>query len=259
MRREQIQKICLNHALTPEVEYLVKDAKSWQFVVNDFSEGELEVDNFCIRFKTDEIAKDFKQAIDDALSGTSKPLQNGNGNNHNDQPSSASVTENLTAAERQQIVDLQLPNDFFNYKNHEQCTGCRGCNADEFVFSEVKDTNFGQFDDNPLPLVMPAKTEKKNDLSKGLTSSFSFGSAAPQTTGSLFGGNSFKTITPFGGNENKTPTFSFGQSTNTFGNVTASGTLFQSAAATPPQTTTQGKFFLGEISMANDLIKWFFI
>lgn len=71
MRREQILKICLNHALTPELEYKKKDEKSWEFVVNDFSEGELEANVFSLRFKNKEIADEFKEAIDKALSGKS--------------------------------------------------------------------------------------------------------------------------------------------------------------------------------------------
>lgn len=71
MRREQILKICLNHALTSDIEYKKKDDKSWEFVVNDFSEGELEANVFSLRFKNKEIAEEFRTAIDNALSGSS--------------------------------------------------------------------------------------------------------------------------------------------------------------------------------------------
>lgn len=71
MRREQILKICLNHALTSDIEYKKKDDKSWEFVVNDFSEGELEANVFSLRFKNKEIAEEFKAAIDKALTGSS--------------------------------------------------------------------------------------------------------------------------------------------------------------------------------------------
>lgn len=69
MRREQILKICLNHVLNDEVEYKVKDDKSWHFITNDFSEGEVELMQFCLRFKTPEIAVEFRQAVRDALAG----------------------------------------------------------------------------------------------------------------------------------------------------------------------------------------------
>lgn len=69
MRREQILKICLNHVLNDEVEYKVKDDKSWHFIVNDFSEGEVELMQFCLRFKTSEIAQEFREALRDTLAG----------------------------------------------------------------------------------------------------------------------------------------------------------------------------------------------
>lgn len=75
MRREQILKICLNHVLNNEIEYKRKDPKSWSFVAIDFSEGEQDVNQFSIRFKNEEVAEEFKNAIDIALSN--KPVQNG--------------------------------------------------------------------------------------------------------------------------------------------------------------------------------------
>lgn len=160
MRREQIHKICLNHVLTSEIEYKPKDAKSWQFVAIDFSEGALEPDHFSLRFKSDEIAREFRAAIDGALAG-SLPAINGNAA---DQPDTAST---VTEEERKNIINLQLPNNFYDNANQARCAGCRGCNPDEFEFSEVKDTNHLQVDDNPLPLVPPKKVETAhNDLSK---------------------------------------------------------------------------------------------
>lgn len=67
MRREQVFKICLNHWLTKDVEYLSKDEKTWLFHAADFSEGELSRDQFCLRFKSNEVAVEFKKAVDDAL------------------------------------------------------------------------------------------------------------------------------------------------------------------------------------------------
>lgn len=238
MRRDQIHKICLNHKLTSDIEYKPKDSKSWQFIANDYSEGTYELDNFCLRFKTDEIARDFKKAIDDALAGEPPKGLNGNANDQTD------TVSNVTAEEGKKITDLKLPNDFFEYKSMTDCSGCRGCSSDDFVFSEVKDTNFGQVDDNPLPLNPPPKVEPThNDLSKDSKNTFSFASFgndskgngfgfAPATatttanntqpTGMFFGNNSFKS--PFSsGSEKKDATNTtpvFGQSNMFGGNVT---------------------------------------
>lgn len=72
MRREQVLKICLNHVLTKDIDYVAKDDKTWLFAVADFSEGIIEMNQFCLRFKTADIAKDFKAAIDKALKRTEK-------------------------------------------------------------------------------------------------------------------------------------------------------------------------------------------
>lgn len=67
MRREQILKICLNHMLTDEIEYKSKDDKSWHFVAIDYSDGEIQPMQFCLRFKTKEIAQEFYAAATDAI------------------------------------------------------------------------------------------------------------------------------------------------------------------------------------------------
>lgn len=186
MRREQILKICLNHALTRDIEYKPKDGKSWHFVANDFSEGATELDQFCLRFKTEEIAQEFKRAIDDALGGvTSK--QNGVGNSAEAAAAAApreSLASKLSAEETKKIADLNLPADFFDYKTKTKCNGCRGCNSDEFVFPEVKDINMITVDENPIPL-SPPHYVPSNNLSKDTTTSSS------SVTNSTFSFNSF--------------------------------------------------------------------
>lgn len=72
MRHEDTNEpVCLNHILNDDVTYKVKDAKAWCFAVNDYSEGEYEFRQLCLRFKTSDIALGFKAAVDDALSCSS--------------------------------------------------------------------------------------------------------------------------------------------------------------------------------------------
>ncbi|KAF7383629.1 hypothetical protein HZH66_012979 [Vespula vulgaris] len=66
MRRDQVLKLCLNHCVLPEVEFKPKDEKTWLWNAADYSEGEIEYMQFACRFKTSEIAADFKTAIDNA-------------------------------------------------------------------------------------------------------------------------------------------------------------------------------------------------
>lgn len=191
MRREQILKICLNHVLDRDVEYKRKDDKSWHFVVNDFSEGELSLEQLCLRFKTEEIATEFRKAIDDALNGiTSK--QNG-GSHHENDSQKVSLQSKLSAEESKKINDLKLPANFFEYKNFENCSGCRGCNPEEFQFPEVKANNVCTLDENPLPLVFkPINISKVAEDVKPTANIFSsmnksFGGVSQNSGSFLFG------------------------------------------------------------------------
>ena len=63
MRREQILKICLNHALTSDLSFRPKDEKSWLWAAQDFTEGEGRMETFVIRFRDVEISKAFMNAV----------------------------------------------------------------------------------------------------------------------------------------------------------------------------------------------------
>lgn len=260
MRRDQIHKICLNHSLTADIQYTPKDSKTWLFIANDFSEGTFELDNFCLRFKSEDIAKEFKAAIDSALTGQ-PPKANCTANDQTD------TVPNVTTEEGKMITDFKLPNNFFDYKTKTDCSGCRGCSSDDFVFSEVKDTNFGQVDDNPLPLSPPPKVETtKNDLSKDTKNTFSFANSfdneskgngfgfAPtstanstQPTGMFFGSNSFKSPFSAATGEKKDATSttpSFGQS-NLFGGSLTKTPSTEAAKTTPSFSFNSSTAFTG--------------
>lgn len=134
MRREQIHKICLNHALVPEITYKPKDDKTWLFYANDFSEGEVVLQNFCLRFKNKEIALQFKDAVDKALSGKKGSITS-EGISHKkttDGEDVVFVTEiKASNEEKQKAKELMLPEHFYTYKNKEPCPGCRGCDEDD--------------------------------------------------------------------------------------------------------------------------------
>lgn len=248
MRRDQILKICLNHALTHDIVYKPKDSKSWHFVANDFSEGAMELDQFCLRFKTEEIASEFKRAIDDALGGvTSK--QNGVGNSSETAAAAApreSLASKLSAEETKKITDLKLPADFFDYKTKSKCNGCRGCNSEEFVFPEVKAINMITVDENPIPLSPPQQQNSfqnistKNPLSqKPIQNIFvqrenvAVPKGEPTTNTTPFGKINFNTSSTES-EVIKAPTFSF--STGTGKNI------FGSPSTDVPKTTASFSF-----------------
>uniref|UniRef100_A0A182Y472 Nuclear pore complex protein Nup153 n=1 Tax=Anopheles stephensi TaxID=30069 RepID=A0A182Y472_ANOST len=196
MRREQVLKICLNHALTEDICYTKKDDKSWQFVANDFSEGNFEIMNFCLRFKSSDIAQDFREAIADALSGklntsvvdAAKDDTKLTSPNHNDttitstsSPMGAlnfSKLSDISLNERETAQKLKLPDNFFETTmTTTPCAGCRGCDSDAFVFPAIegKQPATGSDSDDPplpidiksvkpLPAVVPASSSPKKVL-----------------------------------------------------------------------------------------------
>lgn len=69
MRREQVHKICANHMLTRDIELtqMPSNNKAWIWVANDFADEEVRLEKFCIRFKLEEEAQLFKEAVDGAI------------------------------------------------------------------------------------------------------------------------------------------------------------------------------------------------
>ncbi|XP_049887587.1 E3 SUMO-protein ligase RanBP2-like [Pectinophora gossypiella] len=142
MRREQVLKICLNHVLSPEITYTPKDDKTWLFAANDYSEGELSLQQFCLRFKTKEIASEFKDAIEKARGG--RPLVKRDvesDTKDTDSDDVVFVNEILASPEdKQRARDLMLPENFYTYKNKDPCKGCRGCKEDDDKGSKSETT-----------------------------------------------------------------------------------------------------------------------
>lgn len=91
----------------------------------------------------------------------------------------AATPSSISDADLQISKKLQLPIDFFAYKQAVPCEGCHGCNSDDFKFPEVKDINLDIVDENPLPLTMPFKQKSRNNDNILKQSSFSFGNSTP--------------------------------------------------------------------------------
>ncbi|KAF5304638.1 hypothetical protein FQR65_LT07920 [Abscondita terminalis] len=136
MRREQVLKICLNHFLTSNIEYKSKDDKTWLFTAPDYSEGQINHWQFCVRFKTPDVAKEFKKAVDDALSKsdssfTAEPTI------ANDTSEVEFVTETeVTPEEEQEAILLQLPPKFMSYRQLPDCT-CTTCQKDDIILKDL--------------------------------------------------------------------------------------------------------------------------
>ncbi|KAK2578692.1 hypothetical protein KPH14_011660 [Odynerus spinipes] len=134
MRRDQVLKLCLNHFVLPETEFKSKDEKTWLWNAADYSEGEIEYMQFACRFKTSEIASDFKKAVDNAKRDEKKSLDNGIVQNEQIQECGKSSQDievvyelKVTPEEKAAALKLQLPVNFYAYKQKEDCPGCLGC------------------------------------------------------------------------------------------------------------------------------------
>lgn len=143
MRRDHVLKLCLNHMLTNDLEFTPKDEKTWLWTTADYSEGEIEYMQFACRFKTSEIAADFKRAIDDARKNV-KPAASGSEkmdkSTKTPTKTSSPVKEieivyetKVTPDEKAAALKLQLPENFYAYKQKEDCPGCRGCRKPSIV------------------------------------------------------------------------------------------------------------------------------
>lgn len=225
MRRDQVHKICLNHVLNDDIQYKRKDDKSWLFVANDFSEGEVEFEKFSLRFINKEVAEGFMKAVESASSGTADAIDI---NSPNVSATSISTIKNVEkgiSETDKQIADrLHLPYEF--YETKLSCTGCRGCNSEEFVFPTLTGESFINEDDdeNPLlPLELPQLTipKKNRSLLKQTVFSTPTSEISKESTSkissSIFSGFGGANSTAFGSGADKT--FSF----TALNNVTGGG------------------------------------
>lgn len=237
MRREQILKLCLNFYLTSEVEFIRKDNNSWTFKAVDFSEEAMEPTNFAIRFKNQEISSEFKEAVEDALAGTSS-------------------SENLTtgADENSQLAArLKLPENFFDYLNKPDCSGCVGCKSDEYVYIAARPNEASPSENSPIPLapltLKPrSKGPRRQSVDKKVSFKLSddqelFGSGNVKEKANVFGGikKSEGTSNIFAAfNSENPPSTSFGSpSGNIFGTISETATvnsIFSSSLNTTPTT-----------------------
>lgn len=133
MRREQILKLCLNHFVLPNFELNSKDERTWIWNAADYSEGEIEPTLFACRFKTSDIANNFKEIIDESKKAL-PPIEKTNDTKIETFTEVSSIQDievvyemKVTPEEKQAALKLQLPKNFYAYKQKPDCPGCRGC------------------------------------------------------------------------------------------------------------------------------------
>ncbi|CAF4381937.1 unnamed protein product, partial [Rotaria magnacalcarata] len=145
MRREQVLKICANHQITSQMNLKVHQGSANAFIWSamDFADGEAKHETLCIRFKTDEQAKNFQKVFNEAKEINTKKtgdVPSVRKISLNDETKSKSSTNDDDIVSLGEIkpsteqIDrakkLQLPSTFFLYENKEPCKGCPGCEQD---------------------------------------------------------------------------------------------------------------------------------
>lgn len=67
MRREQVLKVCANHWITTTMNLkpLAGSDKAWIWMANDFSDGDAKLEQLAAKFKSPELAEEFKMRFED--------------------------------------------------------------------------------------------------------------------------------------------------------------------------------------------------
>ncbi|KAM6934517.1 LOW QUALITY PROTEIN: E3 SUMO-protein ligase RanBP2 [Xenentodon cancila] len=67
MRREQVLKVCANHWITTTMNLkpLAGSDKAWIWMANDFSDGDAKLEQLAVKFKTTELAEEFKERFEE--------------------------------------------------------------------------------------------------------------------------------------------------------------------------------------------------
>lgn len=237
MRRDHVLKLCLNHLLSTSLEFTPKDEKTWLWNAADYSEGEIEYMQFACRFKTSEIAEGFKKAIDDARNSI-KSFGNEIIKNEPKTKAQTVPTQEIeilyetkvTLEEKTAALSLQLPENFYAYKQKKDCPGCRGCREPGMILyadnvlqesrlitttksdstSKLSSTVITSTSANGFRITEPSSVAVKNGSLFAVWSTTI--SKPPTSTSSIFDGStmSFGTADLKLFNEKKSTTFSFG-------------------------------------------------
>ncbi|EFN63981.1 E3 SUMO-protein ligase RanBP2 [Camponotus floridanus] len=285
MRRDHVLKLCLNHHLSGELEFTPKDEKTWLWTTADYSDGEIEYMQFACRFKTSEIATNFKKVIDDARKNVISNLSLTSSKSEKVDKSATIKTPTqtnclpveeveiiyetkVTSEEKAAALELQLPENFYAYKQKEDCPGCRGCRKPSIVLypdvATTQDSTSWKPTSEEKTIILPKLAPSVSGDSKSIDTTqnatqptsvkngFSFTTLtpttfmSPSTTSSIFDSSamSFGTGDLKLFNDKKTTTFSFGMNLQFSNSETATSTSLENVKICSPsnvetaQTTT---------------------
>ncbi|XP_015115458.1 E3 SUMO-protein ligase RanBP2 [Diachasma alloeum] len=142
MRREQTLKLCLNHLVPGDLELTAKDDRTWMWNAADYSDNEIEYVQLACRFKTSDIAEQFKIAVEEAVTAERKSEESQRTSKSSSVGSAQDIQVvyelKVTEEEKDAALKLQLPENFYAYKQKEDCPGCLGCQEPDVPLFEAQ-------------------------------------------------------------------------------------------------------------------------
>lgn len=102
--------------------------KAWCWHAEDFADGESTHEQFAIRFKTEEIANDFKKVIGGLVFSYDIPKDDDVVFLYEELPSDDLIME---------AKKWKLPKCFYLHLEKPACSGCIGCDLNDFSFETI--------------------------------------------------------------------------------------------------------------------------
>ncbi|XP_067669536.1 RANBP2-like and GRIP domain-containing protein 8 isoform X2 [Haliotis asinina] len=100
MRRDQVHKVACNHLVAPNMVLspMATSETAWCWTAQDYAENEAKIEQFALRFKTEELAKQFKKKFDEVQelvrqAEAAHPAKNANNSAAEPKTQGVSVTE----------------------------------------------------------------------------------------------------------------------------------------------------------------------
>ncbi|XP_034946598.1 ranBP2-like and GRIP domain-containing protein 3 [Chelonus insularis] len=256
MRREQTLKLCLNHFVTKELEISPKDDKSWVWHAADYSDGEIEYIQLACRFKTSEIAEEFKSAVDNAIANID--VDASVKVDKTESPEDLQVVYELTVSpeEKAEALKLKLPENFYSYKQKKDCPGCLGCREPEVpLFDGPKESKTITTPSASIKLAPPklntsslSITTASSNTSTGFSTLFKTTTATPATTAITTAAFASTSTSENVFGQAAAKPFSFGSTI--FGGQPTSNS-FSFSTPTTTSTSTDKNFIFGGSNLGN--------
>lgn len=126
MRREQVLKLCCNQMLAKDTKFnkLPKTETAMSWFGQDFSENELQVEMFAVRFKTADLCKQFHDAV---LRAQANMTEGNTANAINEDPNASSVSKSQQIAQEKPAADAKLVGFGEQFKPKAGSWSCEAC------------------------------------------------------------------------------------------------------------------------------------